>query len=91
MLKKSTYKIPEGKLVKIYLKEENKKITEIKINGDFFMHPEKAIEKLEKTLINCALNKKILINKINLFWKENKVDCFGINSQGLTKAILLAK
>ena len=91
MLRKSIYKIPQGKLVKIQLEEKNNKIKKIKITGDFFMHPEEIIDKLERTLIDCSLNKDSLSKKIDSFWKKNKVDCFGINTQGLTEAVLLAK
>ena len=50
MIKKSVYKIPEGKLVKIELETTDNKIKKIKITGDFFLYPEEIISKLEKSL-----------------------------------------
>lgn len=90
MIKKSVYKIPEGKLVKIELEEECGRIMKIKITGDFFMHPEEMIEKLEQSLVGCEIRLDILKRHIENFWKSHRVDCFGIDSSGLTHAILIA-
>jgi lipoate-protein ligase A len=91
MIKKSIYKIPEGKLVKIELEEEDGKIKKIKITGDFFMHPEEMIGTLEKNLVNSPLDRDALIKKIDNFWKNFHISYFGINSSGLADAILMAK
>ena len=91
MIKKSVYKIPEGKLVKIELETVDNEIKKIKITGDFFLYPEEIISKLEESLVNCKINKEFLIKHLDNFWKINQVDCFGINSSGLAEAILTAK
>ena len=46
----SVFKIPEGKLVKVFLEFENEKIVGVKIFGDFFLYPETGIEEIEKAL-----------------------------------------
>lgn len=91
MIKKSIYKIPDGKLVKIDLEEENGMIEKIKITGDFFMHPEEIITTLEENLAGCRVSKEDLIKNLDNFWKDYKVICFGITSQGLASAILMAR
>lgn len=91
MIRKSVYKIPEGKLVKIELETVDDKIKKIKITGDFFLYPEEIISKLENSLKNCKLTKEILTKHLDNFFNDNKVECFGINSLGLTDAILIAK
>lgn len=91
MIKKSVYKIPEGKLVKIELETADDKIKKIKITGDFFLYPEEIISKLEKSLENCQITKEVLIKHFDNFWRDNQIECFGINSLGLADAILLAK
>lgn len=91
MIKKSVYKIPGGKLVKIELEEKAGKIRKVKITGDFFMHPEEIIGELEKNLVHCPLMRGSLMKNMDDFWKKNHVDCFGINSSGLADAILMAK
>ncbi|MEK7633536.1 MAG: lipoate protein ligase C-terminal domain-containing protein [Patescibacteria group bacterium] len=90
MIKKSVYKIPEGKLVKVELETEKGKIKKIKITGDFFMHPEEMIEKLEENLVGCEMNQEVLKKHLDNFWKSYHIDCFGINSSGLAEAILMA-
>lgn len=91
MIKKSVYKIPEGKLVKIELETINGEIKKIKITGDFFLYPEEIISKLEESLVGCKINKDIMIKHFDNFWKNNLIECFGINSSGLAEAILLAE
>lgn len=91
MIKKSVYKIPEGKLVKIDLEEKEGMIEKIKITGDFFMYPEEIITKLEENLAGCKINNEALIKNLDNFWKDYKVICFGITSQGLACAILMAR
>ena len=44
------YKVPDGKLLRISVELKNNFIKDIKINGDFFLHPEEKIVLLEKAL-----------------------------------------
>ena len=54
MQSKSIYKVPNGKLLKIFLEfnEKNNSIESIKITGDFFAYPEETIEIMENKLKN---------------------------------------
>jgi len=90
MQSKSTYKIPNGKLLKVFLEfDENKKsIKNIKITGDFFAYPEEAIESLENELKDTPLKKSNLFVKINEIIKKNKIEFIGLNAEGLTEGIL---
>ena len=90
MQSKSIYKIPNGKLLKIFLEfDENKKIIKkINITGDFFAYPEEAIETLENELINTSINKTNLYEKINEVIVKNKIEFIGLNAEGLTEGIL---
>ncbi len=90
MLSKSIYKIPNGKLVKIFLEFDEKKnsIKNICITGDFFAYPEEAIEIIEKGLKNISLEKKILFEKIDALVKSNNIEFIGLNAEGLTEGIL---
>ena len=86
-----TYKIPNGKLLKISLTYNGKKNTIdcISIMGDFFAYPEEAIESLEKELKNIVIQKNILLKKINLVIKENNFEFIGLDAKGLTQGILM--
>jgi len=91
MYAKSVYKIPNGKLLKIFLNYNKKTntIDKIIITGDFFAYPEEAIELMEKELVNIRLNRDDLITKIDLIIKQNNIEFIGLNAQGLTDGILM--
>jgi lipoate---protein ligase len=91
MNSKSVYKVPNGKLLKISLKydDRTRQILDLRITGDFFAYPEEAIEILEKNLLNATLNEKILKDKIDNIVKENKLEFIGLNTEGLVNGILM--
>lgn len=91
MISKSVYKIPNGKLIKIFLdyNQKNKKILSLRISGDFFIYPEESIEILEKKLENSALNEKTLKKIIDKIIKENKIEFIGLNTDGLVTGIMM--
>ena len=91
MNSKSVYKIPNGKLLRIFLdyNDKNNKILDLRINGDFFAYPEESIEIIEKKLINTSLNEKILKDKINNIIRKNKIEFIGINTDALVMGILM--
>ena len=88
---KSIYKVPNGKLLKIFLEfnEKNNSIKSINITGDFFAYPEEAIETIENELKNTLLKRGILLGKINSIIKENDIEFIGLNAEGLTEGILM--
>jgi hypothetical protein len=90
MQSKSVYKIPNGKLLKIFLEfdKNNNSIKNIDITGDFFAYPEEAIEILEAELRNTIINKTDIIKKINEVIKKNNVEFIGLNAESLTEGIL---
>jgi lipoate-protein ligase A len=91
MQSRSIYKVPNGKLLKIFLEFDERKnsIKNITITGDFFAYPEEAIETIEDKLKNTLLNREILLKKINSIIKEKNIEFIGLNSEGLTEGILM--
>lgn len=91
MNSKSVYKVPNGKLLKIFLEfnEKNNSIESINITGDFFAYPEEAIETMENDLKNTLLKREILLEKINSIIKENNIEFIGLNAECLTEGILM--
>ncbi len=91
MQSQSTYKVPKGKLLKIFLEynEKSKLIDNLKITGDFFAYPEESIEILEYKLKNALLKREILIEKISSIIKENQIEFIGLNAEGLAEGILM--
>ena len=49
-MRRIDYKVPGGKLLRIDADIVENAIRDIKIHGDFFMHPEEGIEKIEDAL-----------------------------------------
>ncbi len=76
------------KLVKIELGylQESMEIKSIKITGDFFLHPEETIEKLEGNLVGVKLEKKSIKNKIESILKNSEF--YGFNVDSLSNAIV---
>lgn len=91
MRSQSIYKVPQGKLLKIFVdyNEKNNVIKEIRVTGDFFAYPEESIEMLESKLKNTKLEKEILFKKISSIIKENKIEFIGLNAEGLTDGIMM--
>ena len=91
MNSKSVYKIPNGKLLKIFLdyNEQNNSINSISITGDFFAYPEEAIEIIEKQLTNNKLNRDTLIERIESIIAENNIEFIGLNAEGLADGIMM--
>ena len=87
---KSVFKVQGGKLLKISLEHSGGKISSIKIAGDFFLHPEEAIESLEKGLAGTALEENEIKRKIELIVEKNKIQLFGFAPPDLAKAALMA-
>ena len=89
----SIYKIPKGKLLKIFLdyNEKTNLINEIRITGDFFAYPEEALEQMENNLKNTMLVREQLLAKIHFLIKKNNIQFIGVDAEGLTEGILLCK
>ena len=90
MQSRSIYKVPKGKLLKIFMDydKKNNLINEINITGDFFAYPEESIEILENQLKNVSLKRNILFKKIESVINENKIEFIGLDVEGLVEGIL---
>jgi len=79
------------KLVKISLEYDarSQNIHSIKITGDFFIHPEETIEKLESGLCGTKLDRESLEKKIQEILKDSQY--YGFDAKSLADAILGAR
>ena len=84
-MKTTTLKVPNGKLLKVFLDVSENKIKEIKITGDFFVHPEEAIEELEKVLVGVGLEQ--VESVVTGFFAHNKVEMVGVDKEHIVKSI----
>jgi lipoate-protein ligase A len=84
-MKQAEYKVPGGKLLAVEVDERDGELLQVKISGDFFMHPEDAIIDLEKTLCNSPLSE--LEERVKRFFYINKVTLFGVEPTDFIKVI----
>lgn len=89
-MKKAIYKVPNGKLLKIFLAEQEGLIASLKITGDFFLYPEENIEKLEEFFIGTRLEKEALMARLNEFFTTYPTTFFGLDAESLISTILTA-
>jgi len=87
---KATYKVEGGKLIKIQLREEADKIQEIKITGDFFLHPEELIEELEEVLVGKPMKEQDLAESIRSLMQKRGATLLGASPEDFAKCILMA-
>ena len=89
----SIYKVPGGKLVKVELVLEIvdgiKMIEQIKITGDFFIHPEDLIEELEEELRGSDLE-DVETNIEKMLAARVGAQMIGIEAHDIVHAIELA-
>ena len=89
-MKKATYKVTGGKMIRVSLGESNGKIQEIKITGDFFLHPEELINELEDMLVGKPLNVQDLTSSIDVLMENRDATLLGASSKDIVKCILIA-
>ena len=74
-------KITGGKFLRIDVTFEEK-IDEIKITGDFFLHPENTLDAIENEIrdLYVPINKPSLIDRLNRIIEKKKADLIGIST-----------
>jgi lipoate---protein ligase len=82
---KIDYKIPDGKLIRVNLGISNNRISSIQIRGDFFIHPEEALDSLQEALVGSSLNEEEIFKRIDEIL--SKCESVGISSRGVAEAL----
>ncbi|MEM2121145.1 MAG: lipoate protein ligase C-terminal domain-containing protein [Candidatus Woesearchaeota archaeon] len=88
MIGEIDYKVPNGKLLRIqavFDDSEREIIKDVKITGDFFIHPEQAIFEIENLIRGKRIRdlKKIL----NSYLEKNKIIIIGFEVQDILNAL----
>ncbi len=84
-MKKTVYKPPNGKLLRIRFEEEDDVIKNLRITGDFFIHPEEAIVDIEEFLIGKRIN--VIESALKKFLLENDIIVIGFKPIDLLAAL----
>ena len=81
----ASYKVKGGKLIQCEVTYNDNAIKKIKYSGDFFMHPEEAIEELENTLkgINFGEVEKTILD----FFATREIELFGVAPEDFVKIV----
>jgi len=82
----SAIKVPGGKMVKVRV-VFNGKVSQVRVSGDFFLHPEEAIHSLEENLKGVD-NEEDLARLVEAFFKERQVVVIGATPNDFIKALL---
>jgi hypothetical protein len=86
-----TYKVPNGKLIKVTVDHEKERIIKVRIRGDFFIHPEESIDDLELALKDVEYRKMAITDVISKFFIRDDLVAFGITPQALVDAIMMCR
>lgn len=88
MISHASRKVKEGKLVKVEV-EYDKVIKKIKITGDFFLHPEDILEKIEKSMLGAKKDAgmEAIASKIQRIMDAHGAQMIGISPQSLALVI----
>ncbi|MHA1247051.1 MAG: lipoate protein ligase C-terminal domain-containing protein [Candidatus Thorarchaeota archaeon] len=71
------YKVPGGKLLKVAVEVTDDHIANVRFTGDFFLHPEDALEKIEAKLEGVEVDLKAVQTVIKRTFDEEGVVAVG--------------
>ena len=87
--KRASFRAEKG-LIEVELTLAGGVISFITITGDFFIHPEEALEKLEKQLIGVEATEEAIKKTLEQFYIQNQILSPGITSQDIATVIINA-
>jgi lipoate-protein ligase A len=81
-------KVREGKLVKVEV-EYGEVIRNLRITGDFFLHPEEILEKIEKSLLGLKKNAGIetFASEIRKIMETHDAQMIGVSPESMAVVI----
>lgn len=88
MIGSAQEKVPGGKLARVKV-EWNGKIEKVKITGDFFIHPEDSIEKIEGCLSGMPADssEEEIGRALRNLVKENEIVLIGITEESVARLV----
>lgn len=84
-------KIPGGKLVSARV-EYSETIRKVEILGDFFVHPEESLERIEKSLEGASADaeQEELTDRIKGVVSADKIEMIGVTPETIAEVIKIA-
>ncbi len=71
------HKIKGGKLIQCEIDLEEGKLSRVRFYGDFFMHPETAVEELENRLEGMTMDQATV--EVEKYFSHRQVKMFGVS------------
>jgi lipoate-protein ligase A len=81
----------KGGLIRTAEEVEQERINSISISGDFNFYPKESLDKLESDLEKTEFKSNPLIEKLDRFYEQYRVESPGVTSDDFKKTILEAK
>ena len=83
-----TEKIPSGKLIRVKV-DFDTEIKKLQITGDFFLHPEDSIEKIEKSIKDTPItaDQQELKEKIDSILNKYNAQLIGVTSDDIARIL----
>lgn len=84
----ATKKVPGGKLLRVKVEAEGT-IEELKLEGDFFLHPEDALPEIEASVIGLPYEatKEELVEKLEAAIGHTKAAFIGVTAQDIAETV----
>jgi lipoate-protein ligase A len=88
MISSAKQKVKEGKLVKVEVEYEEY-IKRVRITGDFFLHPEDILEKIERSMVGMKkdTDAESLTSKIQKLVEDHEAQMIGVSPGSLALVI----
>ena len=88
-MKFAEFKAPKG-VIKVELELKDDTISRISLSGDFFMYPEDALERLERTLVGVKAERESLLTAVQSFYSSTGARTPMMEPEHWVEAILRA-
>lgn len=86
-MRRAEYKVPGGKLLVADTEVKDGVLTVVKVMGDFFMHPEEAINDLEEALRGKQVSK--IDEIVEGFFGGKEITLFGVSAKDFAHVLKL--
>ena len=86
-MKRAEYKVPGGKLLVAETEVKGGVLITVKVMGDFFMHPEEAINDLEEALSGKHVSK--IDEIVEEFFGGKEITLFGVSEKDFVHVLKL--
>jgi lipoate-protein ligase A len=80
----------EGGLIRVLIEISDEKIKEVMITGDFWFSPRQYLEELENLLNGTSLERSVIIDRINRFYKHHRIQSPLVTPKDIAETIIKA-